>query len=192
MRLLMLLLLAVPCAAEEIPLSEIWSNGMPGTNWFRLKVKDLPRDHPARRALLDIDRKLGYLGDKEAGSAFVVEGVGLDAILALSERLAEKPISANYPKGRPVCAVFYAHAGRAKVQINSVTKTGGGVDIVYSEIKHQGEAINLGLPHFVALIPLGEIETDEFQVKITTKDGKHPGQDARVCKPSMLTADESR
>jgi hypothetical protein len=31
MRVLILLLFAVPCAADEIPLSEIWSNGMPGT-----------------------------------------------------------------------------------------------------------------------------------------------------------------
>jgi hypothetical protein len=153
MRLLLLLLMAAPCAAEEIPLSEVWSNGMSGTN----DIRDLP-NYAQSGGNQDVSLE-GQLRKLLSGSTnkrqgtpkvFLTHG---DTAEAIKNAIAYLSGKESKPPAAPSFAVFYSYEmGGYYVHLQRASVSDKVLTLEYAFVPHETREVTW---HF-ALIPLAD------------------------------------
>jgi hypothetical protein len=156
---------------KEIPLNTIWALQMPGTRDVRdlegkLNVKELSADALVRsskvlriRQLLAKRRPDGEI----AGSAFVVEGTGKDALAKAAGVFAQESQTVDkFPTQTELTLVFFSHLCGQYLWIDSVDRTNDRITIKYRFVSHHTRDATA---HF-ALIPLGQLAAGTYRVEM--------------------------
>ena len=156
--------------ASLIPLDQIWAYDMPRTRDVReLEPKANPTlsiEELTRR--LDVWKILKVLKDRPsegetAGSAFVVLGVGKEALKNAEAVFSSgKDTRKVLPADTELSLVFYSYMCGRYVRLVSVERSPNQITVKYQFVAHQTENMST---HF-ALIPLGKLSAGTFQVKI--------------------------
>jgi hypothetical protein len=191
MRLLLLLLLAVPCAAEEIPLSEVLATDIPGTQDFieaerHLWEKSWGEWYANSRSLRVINAlhaECYNAPERGAGSAVILPGSPNEAlshaIALLTDKVPPPPVRAREEHS----LFFFAYPlSMSSLDIQSISKTPGLVRLTYA-IKTEDSPHSTS-PRF-ALIPLGKASAGELRVDLEHAGPNHFAQ--FVCKPTTAT-----
>jgi hypothetical protein len=178
MRLLLLLLMAVPCAAEEIPLSEVWGFQTPGTKNISALDPDsrgvtLPGELPTKA----VERFRGSLVQRIASSlarertidrAFVVNGIGKEALQSAADVLLGKavPLETIQPN-EPFTVVAFSTLASDSIRLRAVdlSKNRHLITLTYSIEPRQ----TMNLTSSYVLIPIeGGTEAGDFSIEIAT------------------------
>ena len=149
----------------EIPLDRIWALRMPGTR----KIGELEPDKPPLSVhgplVGEIRQSLAPAPPKgmQAKSAFAVLGSGEEALRQAHAVLVEnKPAQDSFPAGGEISVVFYSHQFGGYVHLDQIRRRNGLVEIKYRFVPH----LETYLTEHVALIPLGNLPSGEYEVRI--------------------------
>jgi hypothetical protein len=162
---------AIAAEPVNIPLKDIWAYGMPGTNDVRELQTDVndpsltPEEQAKRFRESHVEQILATLSTMrvKAKEAFVVEGVGRDAlreaydVLVKNEKRREK-----FPKDAKLTLVFFSYQFPYYVHLTDVTVNQNVVSIHYKFVPHDTKEVTA---HF-ALIPIGTLPPGPVDVKI--------------------------
>jgi len=153
--------------ATLIPLDQIWANDMPGTQDVRkldaTKANGVTR-HPMVQPILDaLSISKRPREGKKAGPAFVVEGVGMEALKNAYAVFTEQSPSTNeFPANTDLTLVFYSYAFPRYVQIEAVERSENLISVKYRFVSHLDAS---STRHF-AIIPLGTFRNGTVRVVI--------------------------
>ncbi len=157
---------------DEIPLGEIWGN-MPGTK----KLGELTKEDPRLSKVLQSLWKPVPKGDT-AGPAFVVQGVGLEALKNSYKVLVDKKKpKETFDANREISIVFFSHSDNWYIHLNKVERNGTKITINYKIISHESQETT----EHLALIPLGKLPSGKYQVEMNYTQQKESG--APLSKP---------
>ncbi len=147
-----------------IPLDTIWAWKMPGTK----DVRELEPNHEQFKKMVADNQIQSSIavntfwrlnphfkpkGNKNAGSAFVVNAVGLEALIEANAILAKRQNPKdNFKAGSPLTLVFYAYSSSQIVHIGQVVKEKNEIIVKYHFHVH---GLRKSTQHY-ALIPLGD------------------------------------
>ena len=170
--LLITLLFATSAQAEEIPLKSIWALSMPGTidvqklnpkvDLSKLSRQEATKALPTRRIVSVLSRHRPKEGE-QAGPAFVVEGVGEEALknaeAVLTKQRRDPP--RYFPPDKELSLVFYAFSAY-RVHIESIDKEEKQIVVKYRRIPH----LDMKMTTHFALIPIGKLSEGTKYIKI--------------------------
>lgn len=153
---------SVSCG-DEIPLDKIWAQDMPGTmNVYELE--DPKSNFPLMSAIVKAHLSKNTQG--KAGQAFVVQGIGLEALKNASKIIARKQeLLHSLPFDTEVSVIFFSVQSGQYVHLTKVERIQGTIKIRYEFVPHYEK-------HFtshVAIIPLGKLPNGHYQVDIANE-----------------------
>jgi len=154
----------------SIPLNTIWAWKMPGTKDVRKleadcdKFKKMVADEQIQKSVaVNTFSLLNPNFNKDAGSVFVVDAVGLAALKQANAILAkEQEPKDNFKAGSALTLVFYAYTSSQRVHINEVLKGKNEIIVKYHFHVH---GLRMSTSHY-ALVPLGEGLRGKIKVTI--------------------------
>jgi hypothetical protein len=201
MRLLILLLLAAPCAAEEIPLSEVysriipldevWTLGQRGTKSLQsLEPNFNPQDHlgdihdlsqhsEVEKLLMGLKIKTR---DDEAGKAFVVQGDPTKALEEAANVLAGKKPLQDWAKAGDAYAIFYALSNNYNIYIESAAQEGSRLILSYKIVTRS----ETGLAPYVAMIPFKVPKSGVIDIRLAVS---RPQPESLLLRPASASAE---
>jgi hypothetical protein len=164
---LLVLALVGRVRAEEIPLKDIWAEGIPGTRNVRdLQYVPEPRSRAARQLSLVEQFKSPLrrgLPPDAAGKGFAVSGTGLAALQAASDVMTGKSKRpAKLPADQDITVVIYSHLFGASFRLDSVDQGGKVITVKWHFETHSAP---MSTAHF-ALIPLGKLAPGKYEVSM--------------------------
>jgi hypothetical protein len=145
----------------EIPLSEVWAHGMPGTR----RIAELMSDPRSEDSLMgQIGKEHSFArGKKPAGPALAVEGRGLEALKnAHAVITGRSPRSDSLSKDHEVSIAFFTLTSSRYVHLTKVTRSRQTIQVRFEFIPHETKDLT---QHF-ALIPMGKLPKGKFQVEV--------------------------
>jgi hypothetical protein len=173
-----LLIYACGCAnaaddnAQVVPLERIWAWDMPGTRdirelepeYFERPIQTEAQVKLAERSLTSqILQPLSKRADKQPKSAFVVKGVGYDALKNAHAVLAgAKEPTNSLTSHDEATLVFFSHIAGTYVHLNKITRQRDRIEIRYELVPH----IDAELTYHVALIPMGKLPHGQYKVRV--------------------------
>lgn len=148
----------------EIPLSEIWAHGMPGTRRIHELAEDPKRDHPLMTEIGKVHRE--DWGKRRAGSPFAVVGTGSEALKnAHAVITGRKARSDSLSKDHEISIAFFTLYSGYYMHLTNVSWSQQTIRIRYEFIPHETKDLTR---HF-ALIPLGKLPKGKFQVEVVAE-----------------------
>lgn len=186
------MLFSSPALAEEIPLKSVWALNMPGTidvqkldpevELHKLSRQEAIKATPTLR-IVSLLRHRPKEGE-QAGPAFVVEGVGEEALknaeAVLTKRRRDPP--RYFPPDKDLSVVFYAFSSY-RVRIESIDKEEKQIVVKYRLVPHNDAKMTT---HF-ALIPIGKLSEGTKYIKIE----QLPPEDGRKIDLRRFVCDSS-
>ncbi len=161
-----LVLLFAVDEAQTIPLNEIWAWRMPGTlDVGKLDAVKTPTEITQHPIINEITRILAHRPEEgqKAGAAFVVRGVGKEALKNAYAVLAKKKKAADVmPIDTDLSVVFYSYMCGRYVRIVSVEQSENVIKVQYRFVMHSTAEMT---SHF-ALIPLKHPPKGLIEVRI--------------------------
>ncbi len=149
--------------AQDIPLAKIWAQDMPGTmNVYELE--DPKSNYPLMSTIVKAHLSKNTQG--KAGQAFVVQGIGLEALKNASRIIARKQeLLHSLPFDTEVSVIFFSVQSGQYVHLTKVERIQNTIKIRYEFVPHYEK-------HFtshVAIIPLGKLPKGHYQVDIANE-----------------------
>jgi hypothetical protein len=162
--------------AKTIPLEKIWAYEMPGTKDVRHLEHKVGVHDPGFREFWEhslVRQIVSFLSSstpeegKKAGPAFVVVGIGKDALKAAHEVLMDKKKnktrpSQPLPKDKELSLVFYHYVTGWHPRINSVEQSLNTIVVKYQFVTPPEPSF--GAARF-AIIPIGKLPPGVVRVK---------------------------
>jgi hypothetical protein len=139
----------------QIPLDQIWGYNIPGTRDVRElepkadpnilgdQLKGLSRDDAARRMIDEFTRRLDVwkilkvlkrrpMGGKDAGPAFIVMGIGKDALQNAEAVFSHTDDALRVlPTGTDLSLVFYSYMSSGRIHLVSVERLQQTITVKY-------------------------------------------------------------
>lgn len=175
------------CNSQRIPLSEVWSNRIPGTrDVFEfepnapLELMKFPREHRDYRSTgntltFQIATKLDPLRSKEPSSQnkpsrpkmFAVLGHGEEALRAAYSVLVDgKEPQRAFSRGDDITLVFFARRHPAPIHIRRITRKANTITIEYQFALPESFPHNTMCLVHLALIPVGSVQPKQICVEV--------------------------
>lgn len=148
--------------SRKIPLSEIWSYGMPGTRDMRELSNQVGKQAGQPKSILAELAKLPPEG-KPAIDAFTVRGTGLEAFRNSIEVLVDKKRPERaFTSDMEITIAFFSYGSNWYVHLQPAELKSGTITINYNMILHETEEATA----YFALIPLGKLPSGKYQVEM--------------------------
>jgi hypothetical protein len=165
MRLLMLLLLAVPCAAGppiEVQLDTILSNGTHGT----VDLRETPEAPLAREIWQVIDDFEAAESSEEPPKSFLVSGHGAESVRGAHRVLVGKQEpEQTFIEDKECSLVFYARVSSLLAKVERVAIRDGVIKVEYSAVPQ----LTKGFASHLTIIPLPTLPAGDWHVDTIAK-----------------------
>jgi hypothetical protein len=168
-----------PMEGAVIPLQDIWAYNMPGTRDIR-KLDEVETDHgvshPLIKSLIDAISKR-YKQDKQADSAFVVEGTGRTALENMVAAFEDDEPPRYVPDHSENSLVFYSLLSSRYVHVEAVERKERKFVVTYQFVRHPTRVLTCNF----ALIPLGKLSAGTYEVEVRPSAAEREELAQRVC-----------
>jgi len=165
MRLLMVLLLAAPCAAGppvEIKLDSILSNGTHGT----VDLRETPEAPLAREIWQVINDFEAAESTENPPKSFLVSGHGAESVRGAHRVLVGKQEpEQTFIEGKKCSLVFYARVSSLFAKVERVAVGNGVIKVEYSAVPQ----LTKGFASYLAIIPLPTLPAGDWRVDTIAK-----------------------